>query len=103
MPTGWESLPEEGHTYRRSGVNGGRLCISVHPPHPEWALGGALLARLRQMLADMGEDVGEEMTALKAIPRLVRRPRGLHRSPERGLTILAGRGRDDCVRLLHHG
>ena len=34
----------------------------MHPPHPEWALGGALLARLRQMLADMGEDVGEEMT-----------------------------------------
>jgi hypothetical protein len=85
LPAGWEAISEETHAYRRCGVNGGRLRLSLAPPHPDYADRGALLVRLRELLAAMGQDTGEELTHAQGSCSLGASATTLRGSAERGL------------------
>jgi len=85
LPPNWEAIPGEDRTYRRRGVNGGRLRISLAPAHPERSDASVVLDRLREMLADTGQDVGEELTSARGSCPLGPLATSLRRSAERGL------------------
>ena len=63
LPTDWEEVPNESRSYRRKGVNGGTLTISLRPPVANAIDENAVVDALGDMLNGVGLDVGQEVTS----------------------------------------
>ena len=82
LPPNWEQVPDESRTYRRKGVAGGMLRISLNPPLPE---GNPAVAALAKALDEVEIDLGQEIRSFQGQTPMGPAATSLRKSESRGL------------------
>jgi hypothetical protein len=85
LPTNWEQVAEESRTYRRKGVAGGMLRISLKPPLPETTEENPAVAALAKALDEAGMDLGQEIRSFQGQTPMGPAATSLRKSEVRGL------------------
>jgi hypothetical protein len=64
LPPNWEEVPGDLRAYRRRGVQGGVLRLSLRPPIPDKTCGEAVASVLANSLKTIELDIGAEVTSV---------------------------------------
>jgi hypothetical protein len=86
LPPTWEQVPEQQHAYRRAGVSGGVLRLSLKAPLEPPPLDAATVsAHLTALLSKSSMDVGDEIKAFTSTLEMGPAASSLRKSEKRGL------------------
>lgn len=85
LPSNWEQVPDESRAYRRRGVAGGMLRISLKPPLPETAEENPAVAALAKALHEVELDLGKEIRSFQGQTPMGPAATSLRKSESQGL------------------